>query len=119
MRDKHHTNIAKGSALITPKERISGRFSFSTVVEPECLQELTQMPRGLSPLADFMTSRLANIQIADSNDETDEETNMSSSKDKTLGEDFFQQLTPKTDFQKELGRPTDKKKNRTLCHLKN
>ena len=58
-----------------------------------------------------MTTRLTNIKISDSNDETDKKTNMSSSEDETLGEDFSQQLTPKTDFQKEFGRPTDKKKN--------
>ena len=58
-----------------------------------------------------MTACHANIQISNSNDERDEETDMSFSEDETLGEDFFQQLTPKTDFQKEFGRPTDKKKN--------
>ena len=105
LRDKYHKNIAKGSALITSKGRISGRFSFSTAVTPECSQELTQTPRGLSPLVDFMTARLASIQISDSNDETDEETNMSSSEDETLGEDFSQQLTPKTNIQKEFRRP--------------
>ena len=67
-------------------------FSFSIVVTPECSQELTQTPRGLSPLVDFMTARLANIQISDSNDEIDKETIMSSSEDETLGEDFSQQL---------------------------
>ena len=36
---------------------------------------------------------------------------MSSSEDETLGEDFSQQLTPKTNFQKEFERPTNKKKN--------
>ena len=45
-----------------------------------------------------MTARLANIQICNSNDETDKETDMSSPEDETLGEDFSQQLTPKTDF---------------------
>ena len=59
--DKYQKNIAKGCALITPKEKTSGKFSFSTVVTPECLQELTQISRGLSPLIDFMTARLANI----------------------------------------------------------
>ena len=98
LRDKYIKNIAKGSALITPKGRTSGRFSFSTVTTPECLQELTQTPRELSPLVDFMTTHLVNAQISDSNDETGEETNMSSSEDKTSGEDFSQQLTPKTDF---------------------
>ena len=39
-----------------------------------------------------MTACLANIQILNSNDETDEETDMSSSEDETLGEDFPQQL---------------------------
>ena len=56
-----------------------------------------------------MTTHLVNAQISDSNDETGEETNMSSSEDKTSGEDFSQQLTPKTDSQKEFGRPTDEK----------
>ena len=47
---------------------------------------------------------------------------MSSSEDETLGEDFSQQLTPKTNFQKEFGRPKDKKKNpnpRSLEELRN
>ena len=87
LRDEYHKHVAKGSALITPKGRTSGRFSL-TVVTPECSQKLTQTPRGLSPLVDFMTARLASIQISDSNDETDEETNMSFSEDETLGEDF-------------------------------
>ena len=69
------------------------------------------MPTRLSPLIDFITACLANIQILNSNDETDKETDMSSSEDETLGKYFSQQLTPKTDFQKEFGRPTDKKKN--------
>ena len=50
------------------------------------------MPTRLSPLIDFITACLANIQISNSNDETDEETDMSSSEDETLGEDFSQQL---------------------------
>ena len=68
-------------------ERIITIGGFMTA-RPECSQELTQMSRGLSPLMDFMTARLVNIQISDSNDETDEETNMSFSENETLGEDF-------------------------------
>ena len=65
-------------------------------------QELTQTPRGLSPLIEFMTTCLASTQILNSNDETDEESDMSSSEDETLGEDFSQQLNSKTTFQKEF-----------------
>ena len=83
MRDKYNKNIAKGSALVTPKEETSRRFSFSTVVTPECSQELTQTPTGLSPLINFMTARLTNNPDFDSNDETDEETTMSTSEEST------------------------------------
>ena len=79
LRDKYNKYIAKGSALITPNEGTSRRFSFSTVVTPECSQELIQTPTGLSPLIDFMTACLANNQDFDSNDETDDETTMFSS----------------------------------------
>ena len=118
MRDKYNKNIAKESALITPKERTS-IFSFSTVATPECSQELTQTPTGLSPLVDFMTTRLANIKNSDLNDKTDKKTAMSSSDDETSREDFSRPLNPKTEFQKVFGRPTEKSKTRTLCHLKN
>ena len=64
-----------------------------------------------------MTARIANNPDFNSNDETDNETRMSSSEDETSDEEISQQLTPKTDFKKELGRPTEKK--RTLSHLKN
>ena len=106
MRDRYNKNIAKGSALITPKGRTSGRFSFSTVVTPECLQELTQTPRGLSPLVEFMTTRLANNPDFNSNGETDDETTIFSPEDETSDEE----ISPKTDFKKEFGRSADKKK---------
>ena len=77
LRDKYEKNIAKGNAFITPKERNSRRFSFSTVVTPECLQMLTETPKGLSPLISFMTARLANSPDLYSNDETDKETVLS------------------------------------------
>ena len=44
-----------------------------------------------------------------SNDETDDETTMSSSEDETTGEEISQELTPKTNFQNKFGRPADKK----------
>ena len=66
-----------------------------------------------------MTARLANNPDFDSNEETGDETRMSSSDDETSDEEISQPLTPKTDFQKEFGRPADKKKTRTLCYLKN
>ena len=58
-----------------------------------------------------MTARLANNPDFDSNEETGDETRMSSSDDETSDEEISQPLTPKTDFQKEFGRPADKKKN--------
>ena len=58
-----------------------------------------------------MTALLANNPDFDSNDETDDETTMSVPEDETSDEEISQPLTPKTDFQKEFGRHTDKKKN--------
>ena len=84
----------------------------------ECSQELTQMPSGLSPLVNVMTDRLANDLDFDSNDETGDETVMSSSEDETSDEEISQPRNTKTKFQKVFGRPTDKK-NQILCHLKN
>ena len=121
MRDKYNKNIAKGNAFITPKGGTGRRFSFSTVVTPECSQELTQTPTGLSPLVNFMTARLAPNPDFDSNDETDDETVMSSSEDEPSDEEISQPLNTKTKFQKVFGRPTDKKKNpnpRSLEELK-
>ena len=109
LRDKYNGNIAKGSAFITPKEGTSRRFSFSTVVTPECSQELTQTPTGLSPLINFMTTRLTNNPDSNSSDETDEETILSTSEESSDEEENSQ--TPnKTEFQKAFGRPSDKKK---------
>ena len=113
LRDKYNKNVAKGSAFITPKEGTGQRFSFSTVVTPECSQELTQTPTGLSPLIDFMTARLAKSPGFNSSDETDDETTMSSSEESS-DEEISQQLNTKSEFQKVFGRPTDKKKPRTL-----
>ena len=110
LRDKYNKNIAKVSALITPKRGTGRRFSFSTVVTPGRLQELTQTPTGLSPLVDFMTARLANNPDFDSNDETDNETTMSSFEDSS-DEETSQQLNTKIEFQTVFARPTDKKKH--------
>ena len=111
LRDKYNKNIAEENAFITPKGGTGRRFSFSTVVTPECSQELTQTPTGLSPLVNFMTARLAPNPDFDSNDETDDETVMSSSEDEPSDEEISQPLNTKTKFQKVFGRPTDKKKN--------
>lgn len=111
LRDKYNKNIAEENAYITPKGGTGRRFSFSTVVTPECSQELTQTPTGLSPLVNFMTARLAPNPDFDSNDETDDETVMSSSEDEPSDEEISQPLNTKTKFQKVFGRPTDKKKN--------
>ena len=70
-----------------------------------------QTVHGLSPLVDFMTACLANNPGFDSNDETDDETTMSSSENETSDEEISQQLTPKTNFQKGFGRLANKKKN--------
>ena len=59
------------------------------MVTPECSQELTQTPHGLSPLVEFMTARLTNNSDFDSNDETDDEITMSSSKDETTDEEII------------------------------
>merc|ERR1711966_219062 len=111
LRDKYNKNIAKVSALVTPKEDTSRIFSFSTVVTPECSQELTQTPTGLSPLINFMTARLIHNPDFNSNDETDEETTMSDSGESSDKEENSQPLNKLTEFQKAFGRPTDKKKN--------
>ena len=111
LRDKYNKNIAKKSELITSKGGTGVRFSFSTVVTPECSQEFTQTPTGLSSLVSFMIAHVANNPDFDSNRETDNETTMSSSEDETSDEEISQPLTPKTDFQKEVGRPTNKKNN--------
>ena len=111
LRDKYNKNIAKGSVFTPPKEGTSPRCSFSTVVTPECSQELTQTPTELSRLVDFMTApRLAKSPDFNSDDEIDDETTMSSSEESS-DEEISQQLNTKTGFQKKIGRPTDKKKN--------
>ena len=107
LRDKYNKNIAKGSAFKTPKEGTSRRFSFSTVVTPECPQELTQIPTGLSPLIGFMTARLAKSPDFNSNDETDDETTMSDSGESSDKEENSQPLNKLTEFQKVFGRRTD------------
>ena len=84
----------------------------------DCSKEITKTPAGLSSLVKFMTARLANDLDFDSNDETDNETVMSSSEDETSDEEISQPRDTKTKFQKVFGRPTDKK-NQILCHLKN
>ena len=61
-----------------------------------------------------MSVRLANNPDLDSNDETESQTTMSFSEDETYDEEISQLLTPETNFQKEFGRTTDKKKTRTL-----
>ena len=111
LRDKYEKNIAKGNAFITPKERNSRRFPFATVVMPECSQELIQTPKGLSPLLNFMTGRLANNPDLNSNDETDKETVLSATEDESDEEQNSQQLNNLTKFQKVFGRSTDKKKS--------
>ena len=58
-----------------------------------------------------MSVRLANNPDLDSNDETESQTTMSFSEDETYDEEISQLLTPETNFQKEFGRPIDKKKN--------
>ena len=68
------------------------KFSFSTVVTPECSQELTQTPTGLSPLVHFMTARLTNNPDFNSNDETEEETTMSTSEESSDEEENSQPL---------------------------
>ena len=110
LRDKYEKNIAKGNAFLASKERNSRRFSFSTVVMPECSQELTQTPTGLSPLINFMTARLANNPDLNSNDVTDEETVLSTTEEESDEEQNSQQLNNLTKLQKVFRRPTDKNK---------
>ena len=114
LRDKYNKNIAKESALIagTPKGRTS-RFSSSTVVTPECSQEFTQAPTGVSKLVRFMTTCLSLTQNTNSNNKTDNETTVSSLEEEILDKELSQQLTQKTDFQKELGRPTYRQKEKS------
>ena len=65
-----------------------------------------------------MTTHLANNPDFNSNGETDDETTIFSPEDETSDEEISQELTPKTDFQKEVGRPADKKKNPNPTSLK-
>ena len=85
---------------------------YSTVITPECSQELTQTPnqKGMSALVELMKTRLTPDQNSCSDDKTDDETTMSQTDDETLDNDLSQLLTPKTNFQKVFGRPTDKNK---------
>ena len=62
-------------------------------------------------LVRFMTTRLTPTQNSNSNDKTDDKTTMSSSDEEMFDKELSQPLTPKTYFQKEFGRPTDKKKH--------
>ena len=90
LRDKHNKNIAKGSARITPKGSYTNTARIITI-------------------GGIMTTHLAKNPDVGSNDETDDETTMSSSEDETTGEEISQELTPKTNFQNKFGRPADKK----------
>ena len=58
-----------------------------------------------------MTTCLSLTQNTNSNNKTDNETTVSSLEEEILDKELSQQLTQKTDFQKEFWRPTDKKKH--------
>ena len=113
LRDKYDKYIAKESVKEIAKTPKGRTRRYSTVVTPECSQELTQTPSqtGISALVKLIKTCLTPDQNSYSNDETDDETTMSQTDDETLDEDLSQPLTPKTDFQKVFGRPADKKKN--------
>ena len=57
-----------------------------------------------------MTTRLTNSPDLNSNDETDEETILSTSENESDEDELSQPLNKLTEFQKAFGRPTDKKK---------
>ena len=106
---KHY--IAKDEVINIAKTPKGKPRRYSTVVTPEYSQELTQTPNqtGISALVELIKARLTPNQNLYSSDETDDETTMSQSEDKSLDERLSQPLTPKTAFQAAFGRPTEKR----------
>ena len=62
------------------------------MVTPECSQEQTQTPTGLSPLINFMTACLTNNPDFNSNHETDKESVLSTSEESSDEEEDSQPL---------------------------
>ena len=75
------------------------------------------MQTRLSELVRFTTTPLTPNQNSNSNDKTNDRTSMPSSKEEILDEELSEPLIPKTNFQKELRRPTDKEKHRSPTYV--
>ena len=85
MRVKYKKYIAKDEVITIAKTPKGKPRRYSTVVTPECSQELTQTPNhgGISALVELMKTRLTPNQNLYLSDE-DDETTMSQSDDESL-----------------------------------